>query len=244
MPRFYCPSPLPLRGTFDLPDNAAHHALRVLRLREGDRVELFDGEGQSCSAVIAAASGKHVTVEQIVALERNCESPLRSILAQALCSSEKMDWIAQKATELGVTEIQPLDTDRSVARLTAERAAKRIEHWQQVIISACEQCGRNRFPRIHPPIDLMTWLRQMQSAPETRVALLPQAAKTLDRLPAPAAGVALLVGPEGGFSAAEGDTIAQSGFIPVRLGSRILRTETAAIAGLTALQIHWGDFNS
>jgi 16S rRNA (uracil1498-N3)-methyltransferase len=244
MPRFYCPAPLPLRGSFELPASAAHHAVRVLRLREGDRVQLFDGEGQACNAIIAAANGKHVTVEQIVALENNCESPLRSILAQALCSSEKMDWIVQKATELGVTEIQPLDTERSVARLTSERAAKRLEHWQQVIISACEQCGRNRFPLIHPPVDLMAWLRQMQSASETRVALLPQGTATLGSIRLSAAGAALLVGPEGGFSPAEADTIVQSGFTPIRLGQRILRTETAAIAGLAALQIQWGDFNS
>ncbi|MDD3884278.1 MAG: 16S rRNA (uracil(1498)-N(3))-methyltransferase [Gallionella sp.] len=243
MPRFYCPPPLPASGRFELPSGAAHHAIRVLRLREGAHIHLFDGEGRECLGIITETGGKRVIVDQLTELESERESPLRTVLAQALCSSEKMDWIVQKATELGVTEIQPLDTERSVARLTPERAIKRLEHWQQVAISACEQCGRNRLPLIHSPVEMMVWLRRMQSAPEVRLALLPEGNTTLNHLSPPSAGVALLVGPEGGFSAAECDTILQSGFTPVRLGPRILRTETAAIAGLTAAQIRWGDFN-
>lgn len=243
MPRFYCPPPLPASGRFELPASAAHHALRVLRLREGDPVELFDGVGQACRGLIAEAGGKRVLVEQIVALDESRESPLHTLLAQAMCSSEKMDWIVQKATELGVTEIQPLDTERSVARLTPERTAKRLEHWRQVVISACEQCGRNRLPVVQAPMPLAHWLSQMQTAPEARLVLLPQGATALGDIAASDAGVSLLVGPEGGFSMAECDTILHAGFTPVRLGQRILRTETAAIAGLTAVQIRWGDFN-
>lgn len=243
MPRFYCPPPLPDHDSFDLPPEAAHHASRVLRLREGDRVELFDGMGNERRGVIAELSGKRVTVGELAATDAERESPLRTVLAQALSSSEKMDWVIQKATELGVTEIQPLDTERSVARLTAERAAKRMEHWRQVAISACEQCGRNVLPEIHAPLDIMAWLRQVQGAPETKLILLPQGAASLHAQPKPQAGVVLLIGAEGGFTTAESETAIHCGFAPVRMGARVLRTETAAIAGLAALQTLWGDFS-
>jgi len=243
MPRFHCPPPLPVSGRFELPANAAHHALRVLRLREGDGVEIFDGAGQARQGRIAEAGGKRVIIDQIAALDATRESPLPSLLAQALCGSEKMDWIVQKATELGVSEIQPLDTERSVARLTPERLVKRLEHWQQVAISACEQCGRNYLPRIHAPLPLDHWLAAMRTSNILRLALLPQGTATLGSLTPPETGVTLLIGPEGGFSNTEADAILQSGFTSIRLGQRILRTETAAIAGLTAAQIHWGDFN-
>lgn len=243
MPRFYCPPPLPTNGFFDLPPDAAHHASRVLRLREGDRVEIFDGEGNERRGVIAELGGKRVVIGELTASDTERESPLRTVLAQALSSSEKMDWVIQKATELGVTEIQPLDTERSVARLTAERAAKRMEHWRQVAISACEQCGRNVLPEIHAPQDIMTWLRQMQGAPETKLILLPQGATSLHAQPKPQAGVVLLIGAEGGFAPAESETALNCGFAPIRMGARVLRTETAAVAGLAALQTLWGDFN-
>lgn len=242
-PRFYCPAPLPAGGTFELPPEAAHHAARVLRLREGDAVELFDGTGHACRGTVAEITGKRVVVQDIVSAGTGCESPLPVLLAQALSSSEKMDWVVQKATELGVTAIQPLDTERSVARLTAERATKRLEHWRQVAIAACEQCGRNTLPEIHPPLDIMAWLRQMQDAPQARFILLPQGAAALHGQPAPHNGVVLLIGAEGGFSAAESDSALHCGFVPIRLGARVLRTETAAVAGLAALQTLWGDFN-
>jgi len=240
--RFYCPAPLPVAGTFELPPEAAHHAARVLRLRSGDRIEMFDGAGHASSGVIEAIEGRRVVVGNIEANDVDRESPLPVLLAQALSSSEKMDWVIQKATELGVDEIQPLDTERSVARLTAERTAKRLEHWRQVAIAACEQCGRNRLPEIHPPLDIMAWLRQMQGAPQSRFILLPQGAAALHGQPRPHAGVVLLIGAEGGFTAAESDSALHSGFVPIRLGARVLRTETAAVAGLAALQTLWGDF--
>lgn len=241
--RFYCPAPLPAAGIFELPPEAAHHAARVLRLRGGDRIELFDGAGHASRGVIEAIEGRRVLVGNIEADDADRESPLRVLLAQALSSSEKMDWVVQKATELGVTEIQPLDTERSVARLTAERAAKRLEHWRQVAIAACEQCGRNTLPETHPPLDIMAWLRRMQDAPQSRFILLPQGAASLHRQPAPRNGVILLIGAEGGFSTAESDSALHSGFVPICLGARVLRTETAAVAGLAALQTLWGDFN-
>ncbi len=242
MPRFYCPPPLPFSGDFELPLDAAHHAARVLRLREGDAVQIFDGSGNERHGVIASLGGKHVVLGDITAVHVNRESLLKVILAQALASSEKMDWVIQKATELGVAEIQPVDTERSVARLSADRAAKRLEHWQQVAISACEQCGRNVLPKIHAPLDIMVWLQQMQKVSDTRFILLPHGAVSLHAQAKPQGRVALLVGAEGGFTQAESDTALRCGFVPVRIGARVLRTETAAIAGLAALQTLWGDF--
>ncbi|MDP4030395.1 MAG: 16S rRNA (uracil(1498)-N(3))-methyltransferase [Gallionella sp.] len=242
MPRFYCTPPLPLGGTFELPPEAAHHAARVLRLREGSRVEMFDGIGNECHGVIAETGGKRVVVGEIAAVGANRESPLPVVLAQALSSSEKMDWVIQKATELGVAEIQPLDTERSVARLSAERAAKRLEHWRQVAISACEQCGRNRLPEVHAPLDIMAWLQQVRATPDRKFMLLPEGATSLHAQAKPPGRAVLLVGAEGGFTVAESDSALLCGFTPIRLGARVLRTETAAVAGLAALQTLWGDF--
>lgn len=242
MPRFYCPPPLPPSGSFDLPPDAAHHAARVLRLREGDKVQIFDGTGNECHGVIAELGGKRVIVGDITAIGADRESPLSVMLAQALSSSEKMDWVVQKATELGVAEIQPLATERSVAKLSAERAAKRAEHWQQVAISACEQCGRNVLPTIHAPLDIMVWLQQMRARSDAKFILLPQGAASLHAQAKPQGKIVLLIGAEGGFTQAESDTALLCGFTAIRLGARVLRTETAAVAGLAALQTLWGDF--
>lgn len=242
MPRFYCPPPLPCSGSFNLPTEAAHHASRVLRLRTGDDVQLFDGEGRECHGEITDTSGKQVQIGNLMQINTCRESSLTTLLAQALSSSEKMDWVIQKATELGVTEIQPLSTERSVAKLSSERAAKRTEHWQQVAISACEQCGRNVLPVIHPPQDIMTWLQQMRASMDSKFILLPQGAESLQSQHRPNGKAILLIGAEGGFSQAESDSAILCGFTPIRLGARVMRTETAAVAGLTALQTLWGDF--
>jgi len=242
MPRFYCPPPIPRSGSLELPPEAAHHAARVLRLREGDNVEIFDGSGNECRGVIAEISGKRVVVGNIAATDTDRESPLRVMLAQALSSSEKMDWVIQKTTELGVTDIQPLDTARSVARLSAERTAKRLEHWQQVAISACEQCGRSTLPQIYAPMDIMAWLQKMREMPVSKYILLPEGATSLPAQAKPQGKVVLLIGAEGGFSQAESDSAMLCGFTSIRMGSRVLRTETAAVAGLAALQTLWGDF--
>lgn len=242
MPRFYCPSPIPDHGSFDLPADAAHHASRVLRLRVGDEVQIFDGLGFEYHGAISDISGKQVSIAQLVRVDASRESPLQIVLAQALSSSEKMDWVIQKATELGVAQIQPLATERSVARLSPERAAKRTEHWQQVAISACEQCGRNVLPLIHPPQDIMVWLQQMRSSGVSKYILLPQGASSLQEQPKPQGRAVLLIGAEGGFTQAESDSAIVCGFKPVRLGARVLRTETAAVAGLSAMQTLWGDF--
>jgi len=243
MPRFYCPPPLPSGGNLELPPETAHHAIRVLRLHEGDAVQLFDGLGNERHGVIAGIGGRHAVVGDLITVNAERESPLKILLAQALASSEKMDWVVQKATELGVAAIQPLDTERSVARLTAERIAKRLEHWRQVAISACEQCGRNLLPEIHAPLDIMAWLQQVRNTADAKFVLLPQGATSLNAQHKPQGRAMLLVGAEGGFTDAESAAAQHCGFVPIRMGARILRTETAAVAGLAALQTLWGDFN-
>lgn len=242
-PRFYCQPPLPLSSNFELPAAAAHHASRVLRLRVTDAVQIFDGIGNALDATINEIQGKRVVLGNLQACMVQPASGLRIVLAQAMCSNDKMDWIVQKATELGVSEILPVQTQRSVARLTVARAEKRTEHWRSVAISACEQSGRNDLPQIHAPQELETWLLSMRTAPGSKFILLPGGATILQAQAKPLARVTLLIGPEGGFSGEEGNIAQQMGFAPILLGPRVLRTETAAIAGISALQTLWGDFN-
>lgn len=241
-PRFYCPVSLPDTGLFDLPPDAAHHAHRVLRLRVGDAVQVFDGEGMACNGDIASINGKHVSVNILSTCPAQIHPKLPILLAQAMTSSEKMDWVIQKATELGATEVQPVQTQRSVAKLSSERAEKRTEHWRGVVIAACEQSGRNDLMRINAPIDLSHWLAAQRNATASKFILLPDGAVALHTQAMPLGPVTLLIGPEGGFSPEEALMAKQSGFTPVLLGPRVLRTETAALAGLTALQVLWGDF--
>ena len=242
MPRFYCPPPIPLSGEMELPVPAAHHATRVLRLHAGDTIQLFDGEGNERQGRIASVEGKRVVISSLTETNVVRESPLRVLLAQSMTSSEKMDWIIQKATELGATEIQPLDTERSVARLSMERTAKRMSHWRQVVISACEQCGRNVLPEIHAPVEIMTWLQQMQKQPDSKFVLLPDGPASMRNQAKPSERIVLLIGAEGGLTESESNTAIQCGFNPIGMGNRILRTETAAIAGLAAIQTLWGDY--
>ncbi len=242
-PRFYCPPPLPHSGAYELPSEAAHHASRVLRLRAGDAVQIFDGQGNAFDAIIAAIDGKHVLLSDLQPVGTQHEAGLHVVLAQAMSTSDKMDWVVQKATELGAAEIVPVQTQRSVAKLAGDRAEKRAEHWRSVTISACEQCGRNTQPRMSPPQDLGKWLEEMRVAPGAKFILLPDGAGTLQAQQRPEGRVTLLIGPEGGFTADEAKAAQQAGFVPILLGPRVLRTETAAIAGIAALQTLWGDFN-
>lgn len=242
-PRFYCAPPLSSGATFELPPEAAHHASKVLRLRAGDAVQLFDGQGRALDATIYSIKGKHVVLHELQTCMESSESPLRIVLAQAMSSSEKMDWVIQKATELGVTEIQPVQTQRSVAKLTEARAAKRLAHWHGIAIAASEQCGRNVLPQIHGPIDVASWLEQARTLAGSKFVLQPEGSTALHKQPAPQGSVTLLIGPEGGFSEDEAKMAHIAGFVPIRLGKRVLRTETAAMAGIAALQTLWGDFN-
>lgn len=250
-PRFYCPPTL-LPGTIfsatvqisdsvELPAAAAHHASRVLRLRVNDEVHLFDGTGNELHGRICVITGKSVRLDRLHIQTINRESPLHIVLAQALCSSEKMDWIVQKATELGVSAIQPLQTERSITRLSGERAEKRAEHWRGVTIAACEQCGRNILPIVYAPQDFAHWLVAMRPSIATKLMLAPISCDSLSMQVKPTHSIVLLIGPEGGWSAAEMGMSEQANFTPISLGARILRTETAAIAGITALQTLWGD---
>jgi 16S rRNA (uracil1498-N3)-methyltransferase len=240
-PRFYVADTLAAPSTLALPESAAHHAAHVLRLRSGDGVTLFNGHGGEYVARITAI-GKHdvtVAIERHDPVER--ESPLSVTLVQALSSGERMDLTIQKAVELGVQRIVPVESERSVVRLKGERAEKRVAHWRQVVISACEQCGRNRIPEVRMIAPLAVWLAAEVSVAQ-RWVLLPGAETALRDLPRPQQPIELLVGPEGGLTVAEADAARHAGYQPLRLGPRVLRTETAAPALLAAIQALWGDF--
>lgn len=241
LPRFYIPLPLSAPMRMTLPAAAAHHAARVLRLHVGDALIVFNGHGGEYGAHILAMGKQDVTIE----IERHDpierESPLDVILVQALSAAERMDFTIQKAVELGVRQIVPVESERCVVRLHGERAAKRVQHWQQIAVSACEQCGRNRVPDIKPIISLAAWLATSEPEPE-RWILLPEAEKALRDMQRPRKPVAVLVGPEGGFTDAEAAAAQRAQHQSVRLGPRILRTETVAPAMLAAMQVLWGDF--
>lgn len=239
--RFYCPLPLEAGRTITLPPEAAHHALRVLRLRAGDELVVFDGLGGEYPGRVTETAPKlRLALSACREIER--ETTLALTLAQALPSGDKMDWVVQKAVELGVQTIQPLEAKRSVVRLAGERAEKRRNHWQQVAVSACEQSGRNRLPTIGTVLDLPHYLAQPAGENETRLLLSPQAGDRLSALPRPQGGVTLLIGPEGGLDAEEEAAARSVGFSAVSLGPRILRSETAGLAAMAAMLALWGDF--
>ncbi|TCV84325.1 16S rRNA (uracil(1498)-N(3))-methyltransferase [Sulfurirhabdus autotrophica] len=239
--RFYHSGDLGADRQITLSEQAAHHATRVLRLKTDDRVTLFNGQGGEYEATIVQAGKKDVTVKTGAWLDRECESPLNMTLVQAISSGEKMDFTLQKAVELGVAAIQPVISSRSVVRLEGERALKRVQHWQSVVISACEQCGRNRVPLVAPIMSLNHWLEEKVTS-TLKLTLSPYAKEGLKEIAAPQGPIVFLVGPEGGFSESEEVSAAVSGFIPVKLGQRVLRTETAALAAISAMQMLWGDF--
>lgn len=225
----------------ELPERIAHHAIKALRLRVGDALKLFNGTGGEFSARIVRVERARVDVEVLdwLAIER--ESPLSLVLVQALQTGDKMDLTVQKAVELGVTRIVPVVSRRSVVQLSAERALRRVEHWRGVVAAACEQCGRNRLPDVAVPESLEHWLAHSSSPAARRLLLAPSAAKSLAAVPCPGRSIELLVGAEGGFAPEETKLAALTGFLPVRFGPRILRTETAGLAALAAIQFLWGD---
>ena len=239
--RFYADAELRTGTTALLPEDAAHHAVHVLRLRRGEGVTLFDGRGGEYAGRIAAIERLRVSVEVIAhrALER--ESPLAVTLVQGISSSEKMDFTLQKATELGVAALQPVIAARSTGRIAGERAAQKRVHWQRVVIAACEQCGRNRVPGVLVPMPLAEYCRTAD--PADGLLLSPDAQLGLrDAALRLKGAVALAAGPEGGFSPEEEAMLGGAGFTPVRLGPRVLRTETAALAALAALNALAGDY--
>lgn len=235
--RFFIDAPLSL-GQHELPETQAHYIGRVLRLAAGDAVQLFDGSGQEYLGELVEVGKKNVRVELRDALAGMAESPLRVHLGQGLSRGERMDWAIQKATELGVAEISPIVSERCEVRLKDERADKRLAHWRQVAISACEQCGRSVLPVIHAPVALADWQRQVEA--DLRLVLHPVAEPLASH--ARPGSLAFLIGPEGGLSDAEVNAAKAAGFHAARLGPRVLRTETAPVVALTVAQQLWGDF--
>jgi 16S rRNA (uracil1498-N3)-methyltransferase len=240
MPRFYCPQPLATGATIDLPAAVAHHAW-VVRLQPGAALTLFNGDGGEYAAQLAALDKKGATAVVLAHSARECELPYAVTLAQALPEAAKMDWIIEKAVELGVAAVQPLSAQRSVVKLSAERAEKRHGHWQGVIVAAAEQCGRNRLAALAPVTSVAGWLAA--PAPAPLLLFSPRATRSLaewasDGGPRP---VCLMVGPEGGFSEDEEAAAVRAGAVAVSIGARVLRTETAALAALAALNALWGE---
>lgn len=221
-----------------LPADAAAHLARVLRLGPGDPVTLFNGDGRDYAGHLLAAHRQETRVLVDSAGEPEPDPPLRLHLAIGVSRGERMDFVIQKAVELGAASVRPLFTERSVVRLDAERGERRHAHWRGVLVAACEQSGRRRLPALHPAMPLADWLPSFEGS---GLLLDPQAEQSLPGLPAPAVDVTLLVGPEGGLSPEERARARRSGFIGVRLGPRILRTETAPLAALAAMQALWGD---
>ena len=242
MSRFHCNLPLAPGRLVELPEEVARHAVGALRLRAGETVTLFNGDGAEYRGVLETR-GKGAAVRLATRSEPIRESALRLLLAQGISSGERMDLTIQKSVELGIAAIQPLMMRRTVVKLAGDKLDRRLRHWQGVAISACEQCGRNIVPEIAPIQTFTDWLAH----PDTlgvahRYLLDPDAETGLGALPAPAGPVLLLAGPEGGFEPRERDSALATGFRGIRLGPRILRTETAALAALAAIQATWGDF--
>ena len=225
-----------------LPESTATHLLRVLRLGLGDEVLLFNGDGYDYRARISAVAKRSAEVQVEARIEVQRESPLQVTLAQALARGEKMDWVLQKATELGVSRIAPVVTERTEVKLDAERADRRLQHWRGVVASACEQCGRARLPQIEEPRALADFLVASKAEGHLILALDPDGEHSLAALPA-FERLTLVIGPEGGLSPRDLGQLRAAGARGLRLGPRILRTETAGIAALAALQALRGDWS-
>lgn len=223
----------------ELDKAASHHLTRVLRAHVGDAVTLFNGSGVECHGVISAVHKQRTTVQCQHCDLPAVESPCQIHLYQAIGKGERMDVVMQKATELGVSSITPLISDYVNVRLNADRLEKKIEHWQKVIISACEQSGRVRLPVLHPTIRFDEWLAQPRDEPA--MLFEPSATQTLHQLPQQVDTLHIAIGPEGGFSPAEVDAANQAKITTLKLGPRILRMETAAITAISLCQYHYGD---
>jgi len=240
MPRFYLGRPLAIGDCFELPPALAHHVL-VLRMQLGQYITLFNGEGGEHTATISGMDRKTVSVEIKAFSPREAELPYTITLAQALPEAAKMDWIVEKAAELGAAALQPLAAQRCVVRLSAERATKRLQHWQAIAVAAAEQSGRNRVMHVASVMDVDHYVGQQDL--HLRLLLSPDAEVSLAQWARhqPPRCVTLMVGPEGGFNAAEQAGAIKHGVLALGLGTRILRTETAGLAALAALNAIWGE---
>jgi 16S rRNA (uracil1498-N3)-methyltransferase len=235
MPRFYCPAPLATGLALSLPPGAARH-VQVLRMQPGDVITLFNGEGGEFDATVTRMGRSDVAVE--VGTHRTVErEATRAVhLLAGITANERMDWLVEKATELGVASITPLVAERSVLKLKGERAEKKLAHWQGVAVSAAEQCGRNRVPVIHPAVTLAEWVKKAEAG-ERWVLSLSEGTRPLSQMHSPQAltPVTVLSGPEGGLSPGEEAAALTAGFAPITLGPRVLRAETAPLAVLAVL---------
>ena len=224
-----------------LPEQAGEHIARVLRLERGHPLILFNGDGHEYDATLASLAKRAVSAEVTGIRMVDRESPLPLTLVQGIARGEKMDWILQKSTELGVARIVPVVTERTEVKLDEERVERRMLHWTQVIAGACEQCGRTRLPLLEAPQRLDKWLGTLADDAGLRLALVPGGDRTVRSLPPIAGGAILCVGPEGGLSDHDAAVLRQGAFLSLRLGPRILRTETAGLAAIAALQAVHGD---
>ena len=238
IPRLYTPQPLPLEQTIELEAATGHYIVKVLRMQEKQEIILFNNTGEQVSAHIISINKKLVSVFVGVHLKAPKASVLHTHLGQVMSRGERMDYVIQKATELGVNEITPLFSSRCEVRLDHQRQTKRIAHWQQIAISACEQSGRIDVPLIHRPQTLSTWVQDTLA--DAKLVLHPHQTKALASQLTPLS-CALLVGPEGGLTEEEVEQAQTEGYTGLSLGPRILRTETAPVAALTLLQYVWGD---
>lgn len=239
MPRLYHPETIHQLGPLALSDDAAGHVGRVLRMKEGQQVLLFDGSGAQFPATITAVGKKNVDVEVLERVEQSCESPLDLHLGQVISRGDKMEFTIQKSVELGVNTITPLISERCGVKLDPKRFEKKLAQWQKIAISACEQCGRNTVPTIRPIMSLEAWCQEQFGG--LKLNLHPRAKYSINTLPTPVEKVRLLIGPEGGLSSDEIDMTQQYQFEETLLGPRVLRTETAALTAITALQVRFGD---
>ena len=241
-PRFHCVAALSAGRRFALPDDVFHHAVRVRRLRAGDELVLFGGDGSEALAklVHVGRESAEVDVLRIDTVDR--ESPLEVTLLQGISSGDRMDYTLQKAVELGVSRIVPITAERSIVRLQGERADKRNAHWREIVVSACEQSGRNRMPEVMPATSLRDALGvPVVTTASRRFVLSVAGSRRLNEFERGDKSIVLLAGPEGGLTADEHQAAISAGFVALSLGPRVLRTETAAIAALAAIQALWGD---
>ena len=241
IPRLFVHNKITSHTSLSLDETASRYLSRVLRLGVGQDLTIFDGTGKDYHASIGEVARTRVTLQVTDALILPLTHTRTVNLIQGLGKGEKMDYVVQKAVELGVSNIQPLVTEFSVVRLAGIRAEKRVRHWRQIAIHACEQSGRNTLPSISDICNFNDWLKTLSPNDDLNLTLAPDGPQSLATLPSPPGAINLIIGPEGGLSKPEMAALREHGFIPVRLGPRILRTETAAAAALTATQLLWGD---
>lgn len=240
--RFYSAEKLSIGALVPLSISAAAHATRALRLNVGDKLKLFNGDGMDYSCELISIKKNEVIAKVLASQAIENESPLNITLLQGISSGDRMDYTIQKAVELGVNTIQPISTERSVVKLNQERAQKRLEHWQNIVTSACEQSGRAFVPQVLSPISLSNWLAENPQENATRILLNPIGALNIAALAQPIGQIQLLIGAEGGLSQKEISAATSQGFQSILLGPRILRTETAALTAMASMQILWGDY--